>query len=88
MGERYDTTEGYSIIAVSNWLPMTADGTFVFNDRTYSLEDFWSAVWPTMFYDSDGKLHHLSGWQRDEWKHPLAIEFEDGMEWCRLFKEE
>lgn len=88
MGDKYVTKEGYSIIAVTDWIRMTGDGVFTFNDRQYHINEFESSVYPTMFYDWDGKLHYLSGWQRDEWKHPLAIEFEDGMEWCRLFKEE
>lgn len=88
MGEKYHSKEGHTLIAVSDWIQITADGTFVFHNRTYRLADFESAVWPEMFDDSDGKLHYLSGWERDNWHDPLGIEYEDGMEWCRLFKEE
>lgn len=87
MGERYTAKEGYSLIVVSDWLPLT-DGKFSFEGKQYSLADFEWSVWPSMFYDEEGKLHHISCWERDEWQHPLGIEFEDAMEWLRLFKEE
>lgn len=63
---------------------------FVFNGRKYAINQFMNLnnpfyCNPVMFYEND-KLHHLSGYDSENYYNPIMIELSDGCEYVRVYQ--
>lgn len=60
---------------------------FRWNGRTWALEQFLRMDYPMMYENEDGKLSYLSGYDSEDYYHPILIELDDCGEYVRVYVE-
>lgn len=76
----------------SRWIKLKStlkDGKYYFihYGKRYHLDDFMRLSYPIVWYDRDGKLNYISGYDSTQWYNPYLIDIDDGGEYIRLWKE-
>ncbi len=71
------TTEGHKYKVVMKWKELKSDGCFRFNRKKFSIEDFDPMLYPEAYERKDGKLCHLYGYEKNEYVHPLILEWDE-----------
>ena len=60
---------------------------FTWNGRNYALNQFLRLDNPIMYYDKEGKLNYLSGYDSENYYNPILIELDECCEYVRVYEE-